>query len=677
MRALRFDQTLVYQPQNPEPSPAEGDTLIAITTAGICSTDLEICKGYMGFAGILGHEFVGVVLESPAPELVGRRVCGEINIVCGTCSLCRSGLSNHCTNRSVLGILKHPGAFAERVRLPAANLHLVPDSVDDEQAVFVEPLAAAFQILRQVPITPQTTITILGDGRLGLLVAPDFNPPDLSGTDDPPPSLDFRFSNFYTVPRNYVLWSGVSEYTWHIQASLDSAMFWSMRDCNIHGGNTTVGPPDWSWMPLNYLYGEGSISWVNNLFDQVALFLDPTYYPSGYNDLGLNVDMSFSAYNNLFRGGGWFHLEPVPASAGHWVFSDNLFEKVHFVQNTNMPLDYGHNAYWQLTETELSAWGWGTNHLLAATNGAGTGELLLAASPSYQRGPLGDYYLPITTPLYHAGSRTPAEAGLFHYTTRVDQLKAGEEPGTHNASIGLHYLSTSNGAPKDADTDGISDYLENWHGDGSYSSHIDTETDWQVSFTISGVYDPTNAIYDDRDLSGSGLVGAVKKALSLAPFDIANPLTLLGLNPAQPVLGECAFPLLLTDHSNAAGALILYADGQQAETGEVRQATNANWFAFWDTTALANSHHSLQVGYSYISASGIQRTVYGPLALPQISNPITFDPINDGFSSVLYIRGTLKQPVYAYTIDLYSDDSQHTLLATITNTPVGNTIEDS
>ena len=677
MRALRFDQTLVYQPQNPEPSPAEGDTLIAITTAGICSTDLEICKGYMGFAGILGHEFVGVVLESPSPELVGRRVCGEINIVCGTCNLCRSGLSNHCTNRSVLGILKHPGAFAERVRLPAANLHLVPDSVDDEQAVFVEPLAAAFQILRQVPITPQTTITILGDGRLGLLVAPDFNPPDLSGTDDPPPSLDFRFSNFYTVPRNYVLWSGVSEYTWHIQASLDSAMFWSMRDCNIHGGNTTVGPPDWSWMPLNYLYGEGSISWVNNLFDQVALFLDPTYYPSGYNDLGLNVDMSFSAYNNLFRGGGWFHLEPVPASAGHWVFSDNLFEKVHFVQNTNMPLDYGHNAYWQLTETELSAWGWGTNHLLAATNGAGTGELLLAASPSYQRGPLGDYYLPITTPLYHAGSRTPAEAGLFHYTTRVDQLKAGEEPGTHNASIGLHYLSTSNGAPKDADTDGISDYLENWHGDGSYSSHIDTETDWQVSFTISGVYDPTNAIYDDRDLSGSGLVGAVKKALSLAPFDIANPLTLLGLNPAQPVLGECAFPLLLTDHSNAAGALILYADGQQAETGEVRQATNANWFAFWDTTALANSHHSLQVGYSYISASGIQRTVYGPLALPQISNPITFDPINDGFSSVLYIRGTLKQPVYAYTIDLYSDDSQHTLLATITNTPVGNTIEDS
>lgn len=510
-----------------------------------------------------------------------------------------------------------------------------------------------------------------------LLFAPDFTPPDLSGTDDPPPSLDFRFSNFYTVPRNYVLWSGVSEQTWDIQASLDSAMFWSMRDCNIHGGNITVGPPDWYWMPLNYLYGEGSISWVNNLFDQVAVFLDPTYYPSGYNDLGLNVDMSFSAYNNLFRGGGWFHLESIPATAGNWVFSDNLFEKVHFVQNTNMPLDYGHNAYWQLTETELSAWGWGTNHLLAATNGAGTGELLLAASLRYQSGPLGDYYLPITTPLYHAGSRTPAEAGLVHYTTRVDQLKAGEEPGTHNASIGLHYLSTINGAPKDADTDGISDYLENWHGDGSYSSHIDTETDWQVSFTISGVYDPTNAIYDDRDLSGSGLVGAVKKVLSLAPFDIANPLTLLGLDPAQPVLGECAFPLLLTDHSNAAGALILYADGQQAETGEVRQATNAKWFAFWDTTTLANSHHSLQVGYSYISASGIQRTVYGPLALPQISNPITFDPINDGFSSVLYIRGTLKQPVSAYTIDIYSDDSQHTLLATITNTPVGNTIEDS
>ncbi len=171
MRALRFNDSLTYDPSHPEPPLAEGNTLIAVQTAGICSTDLEICRGYMGFKGILGHEFVGKVLESPAQSLVGKRVCGEINVVCGQCDLCQAGLPTHCRNRSVLGILNHHGAFAERLRLPAANLHVVPDSVDNEQAVFVEPLAAAFQILNQIKLEPHTRVTVLGDGRLGLLVA--------------------------------------------------------------------------------------------------------------------------------------------------------------------------------------------------------------------------------------------------------------------------------------------------------------------------------------------------------------------------------------------------------------------------------------------------------------------------------------------------------------------------
>jgi threonine dehydrogenase-like Zn-dependent dehydrogenase len=125
----------------------------------------------MGFAGILGHEFVGAVVSSPDKDLVGQRVCGEINVVCRRCDLCLSGLSSHCRNRTVLGILNHDGAFADRVRLPAINLHVLPNNVDDDQAVFVEPLAAAFQVLKQIKLDGRKWVTVLGDGRLGLLVA--------------------------------------------------------------------------------------------------------------------------------------------------------------------------------------------------------------------------------------------------------------------------------------------------------------------------------------------------------------------------------------------------------------------------------------------------------------------------------------------------------------------------
>jgi threonine dehydrogenase-like Zn-dependent dehydrogenase len=171
MRALVFDQSLAYRSQHPQPPMGEGDALLKVRRAGICSTDLEICKGYMGFSGVLGHEFVADVVESSQAELIGQRVVGEINVVCGRCDLCLSGLSNHCRNRSVLGILNHGGAFADFVRLPSANLHLVPKNVDDEQAVFTEPLAAAFQILKQIKLDGKKWVTVLGDGRLGLLCA--------------------------------------------------------------------------------------------------------------------------------------------------------------------------------------------------------------------------------------------------------------------------------------------------------------------------------------------------------------------------------------------------------------------------------------------------------------------------------------------------------------------------
>jgi threonine dehydrogenase-like Zn-dependent dehydrogenase len=171
MRALVFDGTLKYQARHPEPEVAAGDALLRVRQAGICATDLEITKGYMQFRGVLGHEFVAEVVECPDRKMVGQRVVGEINIACGRCDLCLSGLSSHCRSRSVIGIAGHDGAFADFVRLPPGNLHVLPDGVDDDQGVFVEPLAAACQVMKQIKPDNRTWVTVLGDGRLGLLVA--------------------------------------------------------------------------------------------------------------------------------------------------------------------------------------------------------------------------------------------------------------------------------------------------------------------------------------------------------------------------------------------------------------------------------------------------------------------------------------------------------------------------
>jgi len=171
MRALFFDNNLRYLTDYLVPEPGENEALIRVTCAGICNTDLEIVKGYMNFKGVPGHEFVGVVERCGNKALEGKRVVGEINLSCGNCLYCKSGLRNHCYNRSVLGILGKDGAFADYVTLPTGNLHPVPDSVPDEEAVFVEPLAAAFEILEQVGIGAEDRVCVLGDGKLGLLTA--------------------------------------------------------------------------------------------------------------------------------------------------------------------------------------------------------------------------------------------------------------------------------------------------------------------------------------------------------------------------------------------------------------------------------------------------------------------------------------------------------------------------
>jgi threonine dehydrogenase-like Zn-dependent dehydrogenase len=171
MRALVFDGALALRSDYPDPTPGLGEALIRVRMAGICRTDLEITRGYFGFRGVLGHEFVGMVERAPDAACVGRRVVGEINCACGTCAACRRGLGRHCPHRTVLGILERDGAFADAVRLPLGNLHEVPDSLSDAMATFVEPTAAAFEILEQVAVRPGDRVLVLGDGKLGALVA--------------------------------------------------------------------------------------------------------------------------------------------------------------------------------------------------------------------------------------------------------------------------------------------------------------------------------------------------------------------------------------------------------------------------------------------------------------------------------------------------------------------------
>lgn len=154
-----------------EPEPLPGEALIRTTLAGICNTDLEIVRGYAGFQGVLGHEFVGIVDRAGDPALVGQRVVGEINAACGVCPTCRAGRPTHCPNRTALGIRGRDGVLADSFCLPAHNLYPVPDTISDAEAVFTEPLAAACEILEQIHVHPTDRAVVLGDGKLGLLVA--------------------------------------------------------------------------------------------------------------------------------------------------------------------------------------------------------------------------------------------------------------------------------------------------------------------------------------------------------------------------------------------------------------------------------------------------------------------------------------------------------------------------
>ncbi len=173
MRALTFNGSFQYRTDYQAPRLIPSESLVRVRLAGICGTDLEVARGYMAFRGVPGHEFVGEVIDSARQDLVGKRVVGEINAGCGraSCRWCAASMQRHCPDRTVLGILGRDGAFADILSLPDENLIVVPDSVPDRLAVFTEPLAAAYEIFSQIHIPRDCSILVLGDGRLGALIA--------------------------------------------------------------------------------------------------------------------------------------------------------------------------------------------------------------------------------------------------------------------------------------------------------------------------------------------------------------------------------------------------------------------------------------------------------------------------------------------------------------------------
>jgi len=167
--ALVYDGEVSLRPDYPNPTAGRDEVLVAVRKVGICATDLEVSRGYMGFRGVMGHEFVGTVVAGPQ-QWRGQRVAAEINCVCGRCDMCKSGLANHCRHRTVFGIDGRDGCFAEQIAVPVRNLHAVPDEISDAEAVFIEPLAAAYQLVRQVQVARADRVVVLGDGRLAQLI---------------------------------------------------------------------------------------------------------------------------------------------------------------------------------------------------------------------------------------------------------------------------------------------------------------------------------------------------------------------------------------------------------------------------------------------------------------------------------------------------------------------------
>ena len=299
----------------------------------------------------------------------------------------------------------------------------------------------------------------------------------------------------------------------------------------------------------------------------------------------------------------------------------------------------------------------------------------MTATPPYQAGPFGNYYLPNTTALYGAGSHTPANMGLYHYTTRLDQVKEGDDTSKVNVNIGLHYVAAdNNGLPKDTDNDGIPDYVENWHGDGNYSLHTDTETDWQNPMTDGVTPDAYNSVYDDTDLSGDGLTGAAKQILGINPLSQDNPLNLTAITQQSAVSGDLQIPLDINSDVDTNTVFRVFVDGVEADATVYQDQSSGNWFAEWDTMTTQNGQHLVSFGITYGEPG---ETSTGDTRIVTINNAITLlDEDTRMFTDQLNVEAAVNIDASEYTIDVY-DEGTDTLLTTLSGDVADGQIETS
>jgi len=499
------------------------------------------------------------------------------------------------------------------------------------------------------------------------------------------PTLDFRFSKFYLPPNDYHIWAGLDE-AGQIEMSSDSSMYLNLQDCQIHGGRVNLGNPDYYYYDPSQVYAAGAISLLNNSFENVSINLDPTYNEYGY---GVNCDEQVVAYNNLFKGGLWLHLEPFTSSAGNWIFADNLFDHADLVQDVNEPLDYNYNGYWPLSADEITYdynfYPWyvnNTNQFQTTTTGDGYtdggNEVTLSIAPPYQRGTFGKFYLPDTTPLYGAGSRSPADAGLYQYTTRIDQTKEGDETSGHMVNIGIHYVAANiYNLPKDSDSDGIPDYVEDANGNGIVDAN---ETDPNNAMTDGVTNDIYNAVYDNIDLSGDGLVGRVKKALGMNPLDSSNPLSLKQvITGDEPDIATFEMPISYSVLTNIAN-LNLYFNGVDVTLENFTNASDGNTLVQWNTTYEPPGQHYLQAQLT-LNSSGDDTAIlsgigtFTPFNSTNVMQFFESDTMYD--DSGAYLDAQLPEPDANYTIQLYDPSTTPaTLIKTITGTTSNGQIQE-
>ncbi len=505
------------------------------------------------------------------------------------------------------------------------------------------------------------------------LLIPDFWP----GTDGaPPPVMDFRFSNFYPGQARFHCWSGCiwtpAGADW---VSANSCLSWNMRDCNLYSGHIAVAEPD-PWYDFQIVWGGGSVDWRNNLFDRVNVMLDPTYYADPERGGGVvNVDMALHLYNNLFCEGQMF-INPIPATAGNWTFKDNLFDKVAFeLYKFDEPwaatLENDYNGYWPRTTLGQGIWAPQVAHILIDPANAAAyaaNDRLLTATPAYQTGPLGDYYLNPSSELYSSppnpdkrGSRSVADAGLYHYTTlAAAQTKDGEQPG--NVIIGRHYVATTgpnSTQPVDSETptgDGLPDYVEDANGNndpGDVAAGLETSP--TLAETTTGTPDSRNPLYANVDFDSDGMIGFVEEFLGTNPLVADSPLTAPSL-PGPSVTGthEIAVNISQTVLDAVDGVMLFSIDEElhPAPGAEALKIVGGVSSIEWNTRYHPNGYHP--VCYVMNCGPGLP-PVYGPWRAVTTRNVVLFPQAYDGFGTCLRVLA-VAGPSAEYEIEFYNED---------------------